>query len=63
MVATEIFSRGIGIARINLVINFNMPMNCEDYLNRVGRFGTKGMAIAFLSNEMDKKICKLVKEK
>lgn len=39
MVATDIASRGIDVASIGLVINFDMPMTTETYTHRVGRTG------------------------
>lgn len=56
MVATNIFGRGIDINRVNVVINYDMPENSDTYLHRVGRagrFGTKGLAISFVSSEED----------
>ena len=57
LVATEIFGRGIDIEKINIVFNYDMPDNADSYLHRVGRagrFGTKGLAITFVSSEEDK---------
>jgi len=59
MVATDIFSRGMDIERVNLVINFDMPKVKETYMHRVGRAGrfeTKGVAISFLVNEDEKEV-------
>lgn len=59
MVATDIFGRGIDIERINIVINYDMPEGSDTYLHRVGRagrFGTKGLAITFVSTEEDTQI-------
>jgi len=56
MVATDIFGRGIDMERVNVVINYDMPENSDTYLHRVGRagrFGTKGLAISFVSSEKD----------
>jgi len=56
MVATDIFGRGIDIERVNVVINYDMPENSDTYLHRVGRagrFGTKGLAISFVSSKED----------
>jgi ATP-dependent RNA helicase UAP56/SUB2 len=56
MVATDIFGRGIDIERVNVVINYDMPENSDTYLHRVGRagrFGTKGLAISFVSSKDD----------
>jgi len=56
MVSTNIFGRGIDIERVNVVINYDMPENSDTYLHRVGRagrFGTKGLAISFVSSKED----------
>jgi len=56
MVATDIFGRGIDIERVNVVISYDMPENSDTYLHRVGRagrFGTKGLAISFVSSDQD----------
>ncbi len=37
LVATDVMSRGIDIKDINLVINFDVPNDAEDYVHRVGR--------------------------
>jgi ATP-dependent RNA helicase UAP56/SUB2 len=59
MVATNLFGRGIDIERVNVVINYDMPENADTYLHRVGRagrFGTKGLAISFVSSEADAEV-------
>ncbi|CAI5472609.1 unnamed protein product [Closterium sp. Yama58-4] len=58
LVATDLVGRGIDIERVNIVINYDMPENADTYLHRVGRagrFGTKGLAITFVSSEEDSK--------
>ena len=58
-VATDVFGRGIDIERINLAINYDMPKEADQYLHRVGRagrFGTKGVAVSFVSSEEDEKV-------
>ncbi len=37
LVATDVLSRGIDIKEIDLVINYDVPSNAEDYVHRVGR--------------------------
>jgi len=52
LVSTNLFGRGVDIERVNIVINYDMPTDPDEYLHRVGRagrFGTKGLAITFLS--------------
>merc|ERR1712046_219201 len=66
MVCTDLFGRGIDIERVNIVINYDMPEDSDTYLHRVGRagrFGTKGLAIAFVSTEDDEKVLKDVQER
>lgn len=56
MISTDLFGRGIDIEKINVVINFDMPNEADQYLHRVGRagrFGTKGLAISFISSQED----------
>ena len=56
MVCTDLFGRGIDIEKVNIVINFDMPTEADQYLHRVGRagrFGTKGLTISFISSDDD----------
>merc|ERR1711937_823675 len=59
LVATNLFGRGIDIERVNIVFNYDMPEDSDTYLHRVaraGRFGTKGLAVSFVSADDDEKI-------
>ncbi len=52
LVATDVLSRGIDIKDINLVINFDVPQDAEDYVHRVGRTAraeTTGVAITLIN--------------
>ncbi len=54
IVATDILARGIDIDDIRIVINYDVPRDCDDYIHRVGRTAranTKGRAITFVSVE------------
>ena len=54
IVATDILARGIDIDDIRIVINYDVPHDCDDYIHRIGRTaraGTKGRAITFVSLE------------
>merc|ERR1711937_395390 len=65
MVSTDLFGRGIDIERVNIVINYDMPGDSDTYLHRVGRagrFGTKGLAISFISGEEDSEVLKKTQE-
>jgi superfamily II DNA/RNA helicase len=51
LVATNILSRGIDVKDINLVINYNLPHDAEEYVHRIGRtarVNTKGEAITLV---------------
>merc|ERR1712196_199944 len=66
MVSTDLFGRGIDIERVNIVINYDMPDESDSYLHRVGRagrFGTKGLAITFVSTENPEGVLKKVQER
>lgn len=70
LVATDISARGVDIANVGYVINYDLPEVAENYVHRVGRTGrgnNKGVAVSFCSPEeknvlqeietfMDKKI-------
>jgi superfamily II DNA/RNA helicase len=52
VVATDVLSRGIDIKDINLVINYDVPGDAEDYVHRIGRTAraeTKGEAITLVN--------------
>merc|ERR1712097_119423 len=59
MVATDLFGRGMDVERVNIVINYDMPEESDMYLHRVGRagrFGTKGLAVSFVTSEADQTV-------
>ena len=54
LVATDVAARGIDVAGISHVINFDMPNNADDYIHRIGRTGRAenvGEAISFYLKE------------
>ncbi|XP_019171156.1 PREDICTED: DEAD-box ATP-dependent RNA helicase 8-like [Ipomoea nil] len=54
LVCTDLFTRGIDIQAVNVVINFDFPKNSETYLHRVGRsgrFGHLGLAVNLITYE------------
>lgn len=54
LVATDLAGRGIDVADVSLVINFNMAHSIESYTHRIGRTGRagkSGVAITFLGSE------------
>lgn len=59
LVATDIASRGIDVKGIELVLNYDLPENPEDYVHRIGRTGRAGMkgkAISFVLPDQGSKI-------
>merc|ERR1711937_1116085 len=66
LVSTDVWGRGIDIERVNIVINYDMPQVSDMYLHRAGRagrFGTKGLAITFVSTDEDNTILGQVQER
>jgi len=58
LVATDIASRGIDVAHIRLVINYELPQAAEDYIHRIGRTargGAEGVSISFVASFETKK--------
>lgn len=54
LVCTDLFTRGIDIMSVNVVINFDFPKFSETYLHRIGRsgrFGHLGLAINFITED------------
>ncbi|MBX3666563.1 MAG: ATP-dependent helicase, partial [Burkholderiales bacterium] len=54
LVATDVAARGIDVASITHVINYDLPKVAEDYVHRIGRTGragASGTAISFASME------------
>lgn len=65
MVTTNMYGRGVDFERVNVVFNYDMPSNETTYLHRVGRagrFGTKGIAISFVSTDEDKEVMEKVRK-
>ncbi|CEG64572.1 Putative ATP-dependent RNA helicase eIF4A [Rhizopus microsporus] len=54
LITTDLLARGIDVQQVSLVINYDLPSNRENYIHRIGRggrFGRKGVAINFVTNE------------
>jgi len=52
LVSSDLFTRGIDIQAVNVVINFDFPKNSETYLHRIGRsgrYGHLGLAINLIT--------------
>ncbi len=54
MIATDVSARGIDIANVDYVVNYDLPDVAENYVHRIGRTGRgkeKGDAVSFCANE------------
>ncbi|KAJ7081352.1 eukaryotic initiation factor-like protein 4A-I [Mycena belliarum] len=54
LITTDLFTRGIDVQQVPLVINYDLPANRENYIHRIGRggrFGRKGVAINFVTTD------------
>lgn len=64
LVATDILSRGIDVEDIDLVINFDVPNDGEDYIHRIGRTAraeSDGVAITFVNQKEQHKFGEIEK--
>lgn len=65
LVCSDLFTRGIDIQAVNVVINFDFPKNSETYLHRIGRsgrYGHLGIAINFVTHDDRFNLYKIEKE-
>ncbi|KAJ1789230.1 translation initiation factor eIF4A [Coemansia sp. RSA 2399] len=54
LITTDLLARGIDVQQVSLVINYDLPTKNENYIHRIGRggrFGRKGVAINFVTEE------------
>jgi len=66
LVATDLCGRGIDMERVNIVINFDIPDTSDKYLHRAGRagrFGTKGLAVTFVTGDEQKKTLQEIQDR
>ena len=64
LVATNILSRGIDIEDIELVINYDVPNDAEDYIHRIGRTAraaAKGVAFTFINEKEQRQFADIEK--
>jgi len=65
LVCTDLFTRGIDVPTVNVVINFDFPKNAETYLHRIGRsgrFGHLGLAINLITEKNRLSLYKIEQE-
>lgn len=56
VVATDVASRGIDIAQLPVVVNYDLPRSVQDYIHRIGRTGRageSGLALSFVSADTE----------
>jgi ATP-dependent RNA helicase RhlE len=69
LVATDVAARGLDIADLPAVFNFDVPFNAEDYVHRIGRTGragASGLAVTLVSRDDSRLVSdieKLIKKK
>ena len=64
LIATDVISRGIDVQQVQVVINFDIPRHVETYIHRIGRsgrYGRKGIAINFVTEQEFDKLEKIQK--
>ena len=64
LIATDVLSRGIDIEDIDLVVNYDVPHDGEDYVHRIGRTArasTEGTAYTFISESEQTKFSRIEK--
>jgi len=65
LVSSDLFTRGIDIPAINLIVNFDFPKSAETYLHRVGRsgrFGKIGVAMNLITEDDKTNLLRIEKE-
>ena len=56
VIATDVASRGLDIAELPVVVNFDLPRSAVDYTHRIGRTGRaghSGLAVSFVSPDTE----------
>lgn len=56
LVATDVAARGIDIAQLTAVVNYDLPRSAADYIHRIGRTGragASGVAVSFVSESTE----------
>ena len=65
LVSTDLFTRGIDVQAVNVVVNFDFPKTSETYLHRVGRsgrYGHLGLAINLITADDKQSLFKIEQE-
>jgi ATP-dependent RNA helicase DeaD len=59
LIATDVAARGLDVNNVDLVINYDVPVDSETYLHRIGRTGRagkEGIAISFVTKMEDRRV-------
>lgn len=62
MISTDMLARGIDVQQVSLVINYELPVQKENYIHRIGRagrFGRKGVTINLISPEEKRAVAEI----
>jgi superfamily II DNA/RNA helicase len=62
LIATDILSRGIDIENIDMVVNYDVPHDAEDYIHRIGRTArasSTGIAVTFVNDKEMRKFARI----
>jgi ATP-dependent RNA helicase RhlE len=65
LVATDVAARGIDVAGITHVINFDIPASREDYVHRIGRTGragASGTGVTFVAHDQTRELVGMVRD-
>jgi ATP-dependent RNA helicase DeaD len=67
LIATDVMGRGIDVSGISHIINYDIPLDCDDYVHRVGRTGrlssenTRGTAFTFVCKDEGEQLTNIEK--
>src|SRR5206468_1315410 len=65
LVATDVAARGIDVAGITHVINYDIPATREDYVHRIGRTaraGASGVGVTLVAHDQTRELAGMVRE-
>lgn len=65
LIATDIWGRGLDVQQVSLVVNYDLPVNRESYIHRIGRsgrYGRKGVALNFVKEGEDVKTLRNIEQ-
>jgi len=64
MIATDVAARGLDISNVDWVVNYDFPLDIENYIHRIGRTGRankKGNSLTYMTSEDARFAAKLIK--